>query len=95
VPYLYRVDFIRKHIKITKTIPKKEEIPELVAGILNINFPYVYNRNKRLSVENGDMADAIAAALCYCIIEKNGLEHSPPPKKKKKVKKKNAQRRSS
>lgn len=87
-PYLYDVNFIRKHIKITDKNPKKEDIPDLIEKVFDIKYPYFLNRNKKRAVENFDIADSIAVALCYIRIEQQGLSHEPPPKPKKKRKKK-------
>jgi len=87
-PYLYPVEFIRKTIKQRDNIPQKEEIPELVASILNIEYPYFLNRIGNVAVENYDIADSIAVALCYIKIEQNGLSHEIPKPIKKKGKKK-------
>lgn len=83
-PHLYNVLSIRHAIKETKELPSKEEIPELVAKILGIKFPYIYKKGKIVS-QNQDMADAIAAALAYI-----KFYHNPKkdPELKKKVKKK-------
>lgn len=64
-PSLFNVLTIRHGIKLSKALPKKEEIPELVAKILNIKFPYIYKKNGKPMVENEDMADSIAVALYY------------------------------
>lgn len=65
-PELISVMSIRHGIKLSKPLPKKEEIPELVAKHLNIKFPYVYKKDG-LSIRNEsyDMADSIAVALFY------------------------------
>ncbi len=64
-PILLNVMKIRHAIKQDKTLPAKENIPELVATILKIEFPYVFNKKKKISPESYDMADAIAVALAY------------------------------
>jgi len=69
-PYLYNVMAIRHKIKQDKKLPKKEEIPELVAKILDIEFPYKYNRKEKIAKENEDMADAIAVALCHVYVKR-------------------------
>ena len=72
-PNMYNVMSIRHKIKKDKVIPKKEEVPERVADILGIDFPYKLNRNKKKAKENEDMADSIAVALCHIFVErKNG-----------------------
>ena len=61
---------IRHKIKKDKKIPKKEEVPERVAQILGIDFPYKLNKLKNIAKENEDMADAIAVALCHIFVER-------------------------
>lgn len=61
---------IRHAIKIGKELPKKEEIPELVAQHLGIQYPWLYKVNKRtkekeIIVENYDVADAIAVSIAF------------------------------
>lgn len=87
-PFLYSVNFIRKNIKLGDKSPAKEEIPDVVANILGIKFPYILNKKKNIAVENFDMADSIAAALCYILIEQKGLSHEQGVKRKKTRKKK-------
>ena len=74
---LFNVLSIRHAIK-DKIFPKKEEIPELVAKHLNIKFPYLINKNKKIRVESYDVADGMAVALYYAMVLTNKL------KKKKK-----------
>lgn len=64
-PIMYNVLKVRHAIKLSKVLPKKEEIPELVAKILNIKFPYVFNKKQKQIIENQDMADSIALILAY------------------------------
>ncbi len=64
-PTLLSVMKIRHALKLTKELPSKEEIPELVAKILNIDFPYILNKKGNIAVENYDMADAVAVALAH------------------------------
>jgi len=68
-PYLLSVEEIRKILKLDKHIPKKEEMPELVAKHLGMDFPWVkyYNIKKKLAnrKENFDIADAVAVALAF------------------------------
>jgi Holliday junction resolvasome RuvABC endonuclease subunit len=88
-PFLYSVHFIRNNIKDTTKVPAKEDIPDLVGRILDIEFPYTLNRLKNKAAENFDVADSIAAALCYVEIERNGRSHEQiKPKKKKKIRRK-------
>lgn len=62
-PSMYSVLTIRHGLKVTKKLPKKEEMPELLATHLNIKFPYLKNKNKKIKIENYDMADGLAVAL--------------------------------
>jgi len=73
-PYLYNVMSIRHKIKKDKKIPKKEEVPERVAEILGIDFPYKLNKRNNLAKENEDMADAIAVALCHIFVERKNAK---------------------
>ena len=72
---------IRHAIKLTKVLPKKEEIPELVAQHLGIPYPWLYKTNRRTKLqqimeESFDIADAISVALAYITLKsgkkKNG-----------------------
>lgn len=69
-PFLYNVMSIRHKIKEGKKIPRKEDVPERVAKILDIEFPYKLNKLKKIAKENEDMADAIAVALCHIFVER-------------------------
>jgi len=82
-PNMYNVMSIRHKIKEDKKIPKKEEVPERVAAILGIDFPYKMNKLNNIAKENEDMADAIAVALCHIFVER-----APEKKPKKKASKK-------
>lgn len=67
-PYLYNVRSIRKIINNTPNKIEKKDIPDLVASILNIKFPYLLNRKKNIIKENYDIADSIAVALCHIFL---------------------------
>jgi len=82
-PVLLNVMKIRHTLKKTPVFPKKEEMPELVAEHLGIEFPYEYNRNGKIKTESYDVADAIAVGLAHIKIQS-----SPKPVKKSKKKKK-------
>jgi Holliday junction resolvasome RuvABC endonuclease subunit len=65
---------IRHAIKLTKVLPKKEEIPELVSQHLNIPYPWLYKMNtrKKLQVvmeESYDVADSMAVALAWAKLQ--------------------------
>lgn len=67
-PSYFNVMTIRHGLKLNKTLPKKEDIPELVAKHLRIKFPYEKNKKGNLKSENLDMADSVAVALYYSFI---------------------------
>ena len=65
---------IRHTIKLTKILPKKEEIPELVAQHLGIPYPWLYKINKRTKQQqimesSYDVADAIAVSLAWAKLQ--------------------------
>lgn len=67
-PKLYNVMTIRHGLKLNKILPKKEEIPELVAHHLGITFPYETNKKGKIKVENYDKADSMAVAIYYAFV---------------------------
>lgn len=95
-PYLYNAMRIRHAIKLDNTLPAKKDIPELVAQILEIKFPYIQdskgklktNRKGEIVKENEDIADAIACAICHVLMDRKNLADKLQIKKKKKRKKK-------
>jgi Holliday junction resolvasome RuvABC endonuclease subunit len=80
-PTLHNVLTIRHGIKLGKDLPSKEEIPELVAKRLKVEFPYVFNKKDKHAPESNDRADAIAVALYRALEITNQL-----PKKGKQPK---------
>ena len=65
---------IRHALKLTKALPKKEDIPELVAQHLGITYPWLYKINKKtkqqvVMEESYDVADAIAVALAWAKLQ--------------------------
>lgn len=80
-PQLFNVMSIRHGLKINKKLPKKEDMPELVAKHLGITFPYVYNTKGKkkgtIKVESGDIADGIAVALYYAFILTGKIKKKP------------------
>lgn len=52
---------IKKQLKLNK-IPDKKEIPDCMEKILNIKFPYIYDKNKNINEKSYDMADSLAVA---------------------------------
>ncbi len=91
-PTLLNVMTIRHTIK-EKDLPEKDKIPELVSKKLNINFPWMLNKNGKVIPENYDVADGMAVALAYAclVINNNGIfplnKESSVKKEKKKPKK--------
>ena len=67
-PEYFNVMTIRHGLKLNKILPKKEDMPELVAKHLDIKFPYEKNKNDKIKTENYDMADAVSVALYYSLI---------------------------
>ncbi len=67
-PALYSVMSIRHGLKTDKNLPKKEEIPDLVAKHLKIKFPYLFNKKGKIKVESYDMADGVAVALFHAFV---------------------------
>ncbi len=67
-PELFNVMSIRHGLKLNKILPKKEEIPDLVAKHLNITFPWEFGKKGKLKVENYDKADGAAVALYHAYI---------------------------
>jgi Holliday junction resolvasome RuvABC endonuclease subunit len=67
-PILFSVMDIRRGLKRGEKVPSKEDMPELVAKHLGINFPYEDSRRGTRKVENNDMADAMAVALFYAYV---------------------------
>ena len=67
-PELFSVMSIRHGLKTGKDLPKKEDMPELVANHLGITFPYQHNKKGKIKVESYDMADGVAVALYYAFL---------------------------
>jgi len=67
-PELFSVMTIRHGLKTGKDLPKKEDMPELVAQHLGIKFPYEINKKGKVKVESFDMADGVAVALYYAFL---------------------------
>lgn len=89
-PELFNVMSIRHGLKLNKILPKKEEIPDLVANHLNIKFPWEFGKKGKLKVENFDKADGIAVALYHAFILTGKVKSKvkkPVEGKKKKAKK--------
>lgn len=67
-PTLYSVMTIRHGLKTGKELPKKEDMPALVAQHLGITFPYEYNKKGGIKVESYDKADGVAVALYHTLV---------------------------
>lgn len=67
-PEFFNVMSIRHALKLDKQFPKKEEMPNLVAHHLSIDFPYQKNKKGNIKTENYDRADGIAVALYYAFL---------------------------
>jgi Holliday junction resolvasome RuvABC endonuclease subunit len=67
-PELFSVMTIRHGLKVGKVLPKKEDMPDLVAKHLGITFPYEMNKKGNIKVESYDMADGVAVALYYAFV---------------------------
>lgn len=96
-PHLLSVLGIRHALKLTKELPSKQEMAEIVSTHLNIKFPWIMvtptrgkNKNKSIPIiENEDRADAIACALAFLKLSQNWFsKFAYQPSNKKKVKKK-------
>lgn len=68
VPTLYNVMTIRHGLKIGKDLPKKEDMPALVAQHLGITFPYEYDKKGKIKVESYDKADGVAVTLYHAFV---------------------------
>jgi Holliday junction resolvasome RuvABC endonuclease subunit len=67
-PKLLTVMKIRHAVKLTKDLPDKDQIPDIMSKRLGIDFPYVYTRKKTIAKESYDIADSIAVAFAYYLI---------------------------
>jgi Holliday junction resolvasome RuvABC endonuclease subunit len=89
VPRVMNVLAIRHAIKPTKKLPKKEEMPDIVAKRLGIKFPWEMKVNRRTKKkekreENWDVADAIAVALAHIAKPSSGPKKVRSKKRRKK-----------
>ena len=72
-PRMFNVLSIRHGLKLNKKLPKKQDMPELVAHHLGITFPYVYSKQTKkkkptIKEESYDIADGLAVALYCCFM---------------------------
>ncbi len=88
VPALLSVMKVRHATKFNKDLPPKEDIPELVAKHLNIEYPWIVNKKGKYIEENYDMADALNVALAFIVIGSEKAYELPIKKSKKKKAKK-------
>lgn len=71
VPELLNVNTVRSIIRpknISGKLPK-EDVPEVVAAILNTEFPYIYNKKGKIDTESYDIADSLAVAVAYAALQ--------------------------
>jgi Holliday junction resolvasome RuvABC endonuclease subunit len=100
-PNLLSVMKVRHAIKLTNVFPSKDDIPELVAKILNIKFPYILDKDGSYAVhkrgknkgkyieQNFDRADSIAVAIAFIKVQQQiEQKHLKLEQKKLKGKKK-------
>ena len=87
-PELFNVLSIRHGLKTDKELPKKEDMPELVAKHLGITFPYVYKKSGARAPESEDMADGVAVALYYAFVLTGRIKTKAKKPKTSKRKKK-------
>lgn len=89
-PQLFNVMSIRHGLKEGKELPKKEDMPELVAKHLRITFPYERSSKGKkkgaIKVESYDLADGIAVALYYAFVLTGKVKRKKPSQKKKSTK---------
>lgn len=67
-PELFNVLSIRHGLKTDKTLPQKQDMPELIAHHLNIRFPYIHKKSGKINEISMDMADGVAVALYYAFL---------------------------
>ena len=84
-PELFNVMSIRHALKLNKDLPKKEDMPDLVAKHLGITFPYEYDKKGKVKEVSRDMADGVAVALyhSFMLTEKITRKVKKPKVKKK------------
>lgn len=76
-PHLYSVMSIRHKLKLSKVLPKKEEMPLILEKHLEMTFPWVKKLKKKkgskvavetVCDESYDVADGICVGLYHCMI---------------------------
>lgn len=73
---------IRRAANLTK-LPAKEDLPEVLVKLLNIKFPWEYNKKGKKLVENYDRSDAICVAY-YAALDFINKQKPVEPKKSRK-----------
>lgn len=73
-PEMFSVMTMRHGLKLSSTLPKKEDMPSLVETYLNIKFPYEYKKNGTIKQESYDMADACIVGMYYAFKLSGKLE---------------------
>lgn len=72
---------IRSRLQLGDVRPSKEDMPELVAKHLKIDFPYVYGKKGKLLKENFDMSDSLGAALGFLLGPRKKVKKNASRKK--------------
>ncbi len=76
-PNLYSVMSIRHKLKLSKPLPKKDEMPQILEKRLSITFPWVKKMKKKKGSKNPvesicdesyDVADGICVGLYHCMV---------------------------
>lgn len=71
LPSIINVNTVRSRIKLSKERPKKEDVPDVVAKHLNIDFPWFTKQTKKgatkTMVESYDVADAMAVGIAFIL----------------------------
>lgn len=57
---------IKRQAKLI-VLPKKEDLPVILESLLDVKFPYEYNKKGKIKKESFDKSDAICCAYCYII----------------------------
>lgn len=65
-PIMYGVLAIRHGLKLSKELPKKEDMPAVVEKHLNIKLPPMLKKTGKIKDEYFDQADAISVGLHHC-----------------------------
>ena len=88
-PIFLNVLSIRHSIKdqVTKILPEKQKVPERLEQILNIKFPFIYDKKGNIKEESYDSADGLAVATSYILLRTAKKLPSDKPAKKKKPRK--------